>query len=178
MKSILFVGGTRSGKSSLAEKWTISNGKKCLFIATALVEDEEIRKRVHEHQQRRGAAWQCLEAPFFVPQHVEAYAVDVILMDCLSMWLNNRMARGDNDKEILSACDTLSRWIQNLKIPIAIVSSELGQGMVPMSELARRYRDLHGLMNQSIAQACQNVLFISCGLPLCLKGKIPSELQI
>ncbi len=175
--SILFVGGTRSGKSELAEQWANARGTSPLFIATALPEDEETKNRIQMHKIRRGAQWQCLEAPHFAPKQLNKFHTDIILFDCLSMWLNNFMARGDDDADILAAVDDLGFWIEHLHIPIALVSSELGQGMVPMSRLARRYRDLHGLMNQRIAKSCQNVLLVSCGLPLALKGVIPEELK-
>ncbi len=191
MNSILFVGGTRSGKSNLAELWVnnlaeniqrannhknIAHNPVQLFIATAKASDEETKLRITKHKASRGESWQCLEAPCFEPKQIGHASEQIILMDCLTMWLNNLMAQGHNDDEILQKTEQLAIWIENLKNPIAIVSSELGQGMVPMSELARRYRDLHGLINQRIAKACKTVIFVSCGLPLALKGTIPKEL--
>ncbi len=174
--SILFVGGSRSGKSYLAECWANAQGPKRLFVATAKIEDDETKARITTHQARRGDEWQCLEAPYFSPEQVENIW-DVVLIDCLSMWLNNRMSRGDSDADILRATEDLAQWVVGLTVPIALVSGELGQGMVPMSALARRYRDLHGIINQHIAKACNNVLLISCGLPLAIKGTLPEELK-
>ncbi len=176
MSSFLFVGGTRSGKSRLAELWAEHQGPNRLYIATASIEDDETKIRILQHQARRGLGWQCLEAPYFSPDMLKDIQTDVVLIDCLSMWLNNHMAKGHNDNEIHSLVENLAKWIHELNLPLAFVSSEIGLGMVPMSELARRYRDLHGQINQIIAQACQNVLFVSCGLPLVLKGQIPQEL--
>ncbi len=178
MSSILFVGGTRSGKSRLAEKWAEQQGTIRQYIATALAEDVATKKRIGEHQKRRTQGWSCLEAPYFYPQQLQNIQADVVLLDCLSMWLNNHMAKGHDDKKILSLAEDLARWIKDFPIPLAVVTSELGLGMVPMSELARRYRDLHGELNQIMANACQNVIFVSCGFGLSLKGKTTQELKI
>ncbi len=177
MSSILFIGGTRSGKSRLAETWAEHQGPKRLYVATTRIEDEETKQRVLNHQARRKQGWQCLEAPYLTPSQLNTSNVNVVLIDCLSMWLNNHMAKGYDDNSIWELIENLAKHISNFTSPVAIVSNEIGLGMVPMSELARRYRDMHGQMNQAIAQACQNVLFVSCGLPLALKGQIPQELN-
>ncbi len=175
MSSILFVGGTRSGKSQLAEYWAERQGQNRLYIATAIIEDDETKKRVEEHKQRRSTGWQCLEAPYLSSSQLLEYHDNLILIDCLSMWLNNHMACGHDDEKILHCTKELVQCIEQWSAPLAVVSSELGQGMVPINKLARRYRDLHGQINQAFAKACKNVLLISCGLPLVLKGAMPKE---
>ena len=52
---------------------------------------------------------------------------------------------------------------------LIFVTNEVGMGIVPENELARRYRDLVGLCNRIIAAAADEVVLVSCGLPIYLK---------
>ena len=52
--SLLITGGARSGKSSFAEKQTLSYGTPVIYIATAKAYDQEMEKRIQIHKQRRG----------------------------------------------------------------------------------------------------------------------------
>ena len=49
----------------------------------------------------------------------------------------------------------------------------LGLGLVPEHGLSRRFRDLHGLMNQRVAEAAQCVVFMVAGIPQVIKGRLP-----
>ena len=51
--SLLITGGARSGKSSFAEKQTLSYGKPVIYIATAKAYDQEMEKRIQIHKQSR-----------------------------------------------------------------------------------------------------------------------------
>jgi adenosylcobinamide kinase/adenosylcobinamide-phosphate guanylyltransferase len=62
-----------------------------------------------------------------------------------------------------------------------LVSNEVGSGVVPAYPSGRRFRDLLGEMNQSVARVAANVLLLVAGLPLVLKGQLevsyPSEVS-
>ncbi len=179
----LFVGGTRSGKSALALRHAAllythapqNDVKKPVFIATAKAYDQEMQARIDAHKQERKEQkipWHCVELPLLSMQKLENIQKEasVILVDCLSLWLSNAMEHLD-DTEILTQTQLLSAWALQCPVPLVMVTSEVGQGMVPMHALARRYRDAHGLLNQNMAQSCAHVFLVSCGLPLALKGK-------
>ena len=89
-----------------------------------------------------------------------------MLVDCLTLWLSNLMAAGrDIDAERERLCAALPK----LSAPTVIVSNEVGQGIVPMDPLARRFRDEAGLLNQSVAACADRVVLVVAGLPLDLK---------
>ena len=100
----------------------------------------------------------------------------VVLFDCVSLWVANLMAADMTENDILDRVDALAASIVDYPLPLALVSAEAGLGMVAMSSLGRRFQDTLGLANQALARECDTVLFVSCGLPLVLKGRLPEEI--
>ncbi len=176
MRKILFVGGTRSGKSALAQRCAESLGQRCLYVATACSQniDDEMQERIATHQALRGKAWQTWEAKEIGKRsgcdfsNIPMQDVDAILIDCLTLWLSAQLLEGQNIEHKVQA---LEQYITQCPLPLLMVSSEVGQGIVPTSTLAREFRDWHGMLNQRVAQVCDTVTLVSCGLPLLLKGK-------
>ncbi len=189
MSSILFVGGTRSGKSGLGQQHAESLGERRLYVATACAsplsakdshdlpeqaeKDAEMQKRIKAHQDARKFGWQTFEAYGRDFSDIPTKDVDVVLIDCLTLWLSAQLFE---DKNVEHALQNLERFIQNCPLPLIMISSEVGQGIVPMGALSREFRDWHGLLNQRVARLCETVLLVSCGLPLALKGKVPYSL--
>ena len=60
-KIILITGGQRSGKSTKAEELALSLSDNPVYLATAHIWDDEFRKRVQKHQERRGPQWTNIE---------------------------------------------------------------------------------------------------------------------
>jgi adenosylcobinamide kinase/adenosylcobinamide-phosphate guanylyltransferase len=50
-----------------------------------------------------------------------------------------------------------------------LVSNEVGLGIVPDNELARRFRDAAGRLHQRIAAQADHVVFMVAGLPMKVK---------
>ena len=188
MESIFFVGGTRSGKSALAQRWAEAQSPRRLYLATCRVEDAEMAARVALHQEARGTGWQCREEslePLTVLMEIRTghYGTaedggNVVLLDCISLWIANLLAAGLSDEAVLERvqhlADTISQWQEEGCGPsLAIVSSEVGSGIVPVTPLGRQYRDVLGKANQILARACTRAVLVSCGLPLALKGTLP-----
>lgn len=190
-RSVLLVGGTRSGKSDLALRFAERVAPRRIFIATATVGDAETRTRVERHQQQRGAGWTTVEAPLEVlevlqgqvkalslPQDGEQkYAAPAIVLDCITFWLFNLQEQGLDRAAILDKVRQLAAWVRLSPLPLAVVSSELGQGLVPATPMGRAFRDVAGEANQVLAAAFPHVVLVSCGLPLALKGIMPEELR-
>ena len=178
--SLLFIGGCRSGKSALAQRWAEVCGPRRTYIATCAVQDAEMAARVARHQALRGAGWETVEAPEDAPtalMRAAASQPDAIVLDCITLWLSALCAKGLAPDAILQEVDALADILRRPPCPVAVVSNELGLGMVPMAALSRTFRDLSGEAHQKLAAACGTVLFVTCGLPLALKGSIPHALH-
>lgn len=111
-----------------------------------------------------------------MPKGPETAVPGVILLDCISLWIANLLARDQDEKAILRRVSALGERLAAPPLPVAVVSAETGLGLVPMSPLGRAFNDVLGLANQELARVCRHVVFVSCGLPLALKGALPEEL--
>lgn len=185
----LFVGGVRSGKSALAQKWAEAQAQRRLYLAACKVADAEMVERVRLHQAARGPEWSCLEEPLNIVSALDSLWVEkpspgagcgpgVILLDCVSIWLANLLEAGLDDAAVLGRVDALTASLGRRTLPVAVVTAETGLGLVPSSALGRRFLDLLGLTNQRLAQAADPVIFVSCGLGLALRGNLPRELLV
>jgi adenosylcobinamide kinase/adenosylcobinamide-phosphate guanylyltransferase len=165
----LVLGGARSGKSRLAEKLTraaLTDQLIPTYIATAQAWDDEMRARIAQHQHDRGMDWTTIEAPHDMPEAIRSSDDAPLLVDCLTLWLSNRMlAEADLDADRTALLEALaSRPASTL-----LVSNEVGFGIVPETPLGRRFRDAQGILNQKIAAAADCVILTAAGLPLVMK---------
>jgi adenosylcobinamide kinase / adenosylcobinamide-phosphate guanylyltransferase len=163
----LVLGGARSGKSRYAENLIAASRPPWIFVATAEADDAEMAARIALHRRRRGTDWQTVEAPHDVAVALAAAAATApVLIDCLTLWLSNRMlADADLETEIVR----LEAALDARRGPVVLVSNEVGFGIVPDNELARRFRDLQGRLNQRLAARADRVVLVVAGLPIVVK---------
>ena len=166
MATTLILGGARSGKTSLALKRAEAWPGRPVMIATAEALDDEMAERIARHRAERGPEWRTVEAPLALAEALGELAVDEIaVVDCLTLWLSNLMhAERDPEAETQGLIAALAGR------EAILVSNEVGLGIVPETPLGRRFRDAAGRMNQALAVAADQVLFVAAGLPLVLKG--------
>jgi len=168
----LVIGGCRSGKSRFA--LTAANavpGRRKIFLATSVPRDLEMTKRVQAHQAERGKDWITVEEPVNIHACLSAHAdtADVILVDCLTLWLSNMMAAHMDDKEIENRLKKTAQAGSCIPCPVFLVSNEVGSGIVPENPLARKFRDLAGHMNQFMADTADRVVLTVAGQALQIK---------
>jgi adenosylcobinamide kinase/adenosylcobinamide-phosphate guanylyltransferase len=169
----LVLGGARAGKSVYAERLiagTLAAGQTALYIATAEAHDAEMAERIAQHRARRGAVWQTRAAPLALAEALRSAARSgqPVLVDCLTLWVSNLLAV---EQDIDAAARDLVAALGEARGPVALVSNEVGLGIVPDNALARAFRDHAGRLHQSIAAIADRVVFVAAGLPLVLKEK-------
>lgn len=164
------IGGARSGKSLFAlQKASALPGSKA-YIATAQALDDEMKERIEKHKKERTEEWMTFEEPLNISALIKDIQgkYDVILLDCLTLWLSNLMLNNfDTNKEI-------ERLINALRLTpnaphMFIVSNEVGMGIVPDNELSRRFRDLSGYLNQKVAEIADEAYLVTAGIPIKIK---------
>lgn len=172
-KLILITGGCRSGKSQFALDYANRHFHKKLYLATSEALDEEMVKRIEHHKKSRGPDWQTVEEPIKIAEAIRQHENDmeVILLDCVTLWLSNLLMRQKSDHEIMNEVSRLMDTVKQGQTSFIFVSNEVGMGIVPVDPLGRRFRDLAGMANQKIAEAAQTVVFMVSGIPIFLKGK-------
>jgi len=165
----LILGGTRSGKSAFAQQRATASGLNVIYLATAQAGDTEMAERIARHRAARPGDWGLVEEPLALAAALRAYAAPnrCLLVDCLTLWLSNLLAVGDN--ALAAETQNLLAALPTLPGHLLLVSNEVGQGIVPAHPLARRFRDEAGRLHQTVADRCDRVSFIMAGLPLTLK---------
>ena len=167
---VLVLGGARSGKTGFAERMAMRAGESPLYLATAQTLDAEMTERVRLHQQQRHKRFSTLEEPIALTTALRAAAKkhDVILVDCLTLWITNLLVAG---ADVANAVDELAAALPDIdSARVILVSNEVGLGIVPDNAMARMFRDLAGAAHQRLAEICEEVHFVIAGLPMTLKG--------
>lgn len=181
MGCVLVLGGARSGKSTYAEllarRLSDHDGLSVSYLATAEASDEEMATRIRRHQSNRPTDWQTIEESLEVATWIESQTErQVILIDCLSLLLNNWMfLEHCTEDGFFRRMKELVTTIQRSPSTIIVVSNEVGQGIVPVNPLSRQYRDWLGLLNQAVARIASSAILVIAGIPVDLK-KLQVEL--
>lgn len=167
-KSLLVLGGARSGKSRYAQAAAESLSGELVFIATAQAFDDEMTAKIARHRAERGPRWRTVEAPIELADVIEAEGKGgvVMLIDCLTLWASNLLL---SEEDAQPRVVKLVAAIVSSDARIILVSNEVGMGIVPDNVLARRFRDLAGEINQRVAAAVENVDLAVAGLTLRVK---------
>ena len=167
---ILVLGGAASGKSQAALKKAGRTAPKA-FVATGQALDAEMRARIARHRATRSQDWDTAE----VPRDLAAWfrskgkAYRTIVVDCLTLWLNNQCGRRVAKADLAADVSDLIEAIRDTSAKVVLVSNELGFGLVPMSRRARAFRDVAGRVNQQVAEAADEVYVVISGQSLRLK---------
>lgn len=166
---IFLTGGARSGKSTLAVDLAKRSGRQVRVIATAEAGDPEMELRIRAHQASRPASWALVEEPIDLAAVLRGSGDDVVLVDCITLWLANLLAERD-DETILALVDEAVAITAGRSSETIVVSNEVGSGLVPMDPIGRRFRDLQGWANQRFARAADMAYLVVAGRSLRLEG--------
>ncbi|MFT5684693.1 MAG: adenosylcobinamide kinase/adenosylcobinamide-phosphate guanylyltransferase [Myxococcota bacterium] len=169
MGALIFIGGgARSGKSTLGLTLAERTGPRRVFIATAQAWDDEMIARITRHRDERDDTWHTVEEPLAVAGCIRAQTdCDVVLLDCLTLWLTNLLLAETAD--IQAHVADLIAAIASAPFDVIVVTNEVGLGIVPANALSRRFRDEAGFAHQALAAAAQSVYFGAMGMLLRLK---------
>ncbi|MEM9061350.1 MAG: bifunctional adenosylcobinamide kinase/adenosylcobinamide-phosphate guanylyltransferase [Pseudomonadota bacterium] len=164
-RTTLVLGGARSGKSARALELAVDSPRT--FVATAEPIDGEMAERISLHQAERGPEWGLIEAPLAITDSIKKHTEGTLLIDCLTIWLNNLMY---HERDVAAETARLIEALGAARAPVVLVSNEVGLSIAPENALARRFRDAQGRLNQQVAAVVERVEFIAAGLPMVLKG--------
>jgi adenosylcobinamide kinase/adenosylcobinamide-phosphate guanylyltransferase len=150
---IVVGGGVRSGKSRFAQGMARRLGKRRAFVATAQALDEEMKARIRRHVEEREGLFVTEEVPLEVPAALGRLyeTTDVILVDCLTLWVSNLLTKGAAQSDMTAAYDRLANVLRRRTVPVILVTNEVGLGIVPETPLGRRFRDEVGTLHQILA---------------------------
>ena len=165
----LVVGGARSGKSRYALTAAEALSPCPVLVATATAEDAGMAERIRRHREERGAHWRLVEEPLSLSTVIRsADSGDVLVVDCLTLWISNWLCGADPGgwpQERAAFLDVLAKTGTRL----FLVSNEVGMGVVPVGELSREFVDQSGWLHQDIAALADRVTLMHSGIPVPVK---------
>ena len=166
---ILITGGARSGKSTYAEKLALRLAPNPVYLATARIWDEEFRKRVIHHQERRGTEWMNIEEEKELSRH--SLSGRIVLIDCITLWCTNFFfdLNADTDQALAAAKEEFNRFTTQ-DATFIFVTNEIGMGGTSENEIQRKFTDMQGWMNQYIASRADEVILMVSGIPVKIKN--------
>lgn len=179
----LIIGGVRSGKSRFAADLAsrLAGNRPVLFVATAQRGPSAgMEARIERHRASRPEHWQTVETPLDLAGALrQASGVGAVLVDCLTIWISNILhesgdsdapgfearARADLDRRVADLLDAL----RSTKVPVVLVTNEVGQGVAPPTRLGVVFADLQGEVNQQMAARADAVWQLVAGIPVRIK---------
>ena len=167
----MIIGGCRSGKSGHALHLADPLAENKIFMATCVPRNKEMKQRVLHHQKQRNPNWKTLEVPIFLSEAIRENSGPghVILVDCLTLWINNLLLEKYDPENIDRNIQKLVQSLEKTECPVILVSNEVGTGIVPENRLARLFRDVAGFANQKIGASVDRVIWMVAGIPVEIK---------
>ena len=179
MAVTLLLGGAASGKSRTATALAVSSGSPVTLLVTAEALDEEMARRIARHREERPMGWTVVEEPLALTDAIERAAEgDVLIVDCLTLWVSNLLAdEAMTDEDVLARAAATAKAAAVRRAAAIVVSNEVGAGIVPANSLARRYRDLLGRVNAVFAQEAATVALMVAGRAVTLSDPLTLEMR-
>lgn len=165
----LITGGQRSGKSRFAQQLALQKSDRPVYLATARIWDEDFNERVNHHKNDKGENWETLEIPVTISE--ADIAGKVVLLDCITLWLTNLFFDYQNlsvDEIFKMAVKEFEKFIE-ASADLLVVANEIGMGGHAANEIARKFTDLQGWMNQHIASQANEATLMISGIPVKIK---------
>ena len=168
----LVLGGARSGKSRYAQE--LATGfDEVVFLATAQPSDPEMKAKIERHRKERPSAWKTVEVPFDLARAIDQHGrlSRFLIVDCLTTYTANLLVvKQESRQAIMDRIDSICRALLSTQASVALISNEVGGGIVPEYPSGRAFRDLLGEANQRVARVCQNLVLMVAGCPLSIKS--------
>ncbi len=170
---ILITGGSKCGKSSLAERLLQNISKNKYYLATMKPFGEDAHQAISRHREMRKAKNFITIEQYTDIDKIQIPAHSAVLLECMGNLCANEMFRED---EIFYPVEKI---IRNLKFlhamtdMLVIVTNEVGMDGISYSAGTMQYISAMAELNQNIAQMADTVIECVCGIPLVIKGEIP-----
>ena len=156
---VLFIGGIKSGKSRHAESFALQHSrKKPYYLATTEFFDDEMKKRIKRHKRQRKKRFKTIEEPLKLSKAIKK-CDDIVLIEDISMWLNN-MLYHDKSKKI----EKELQKVLSLPQDMVFVINNVGESVVSDNALVREFCDRNGVLSQLLARECDVVYSVVAGI--------------
>lgn len=162
----LFIGGIKSGKSKNAEEYALSlSEQKPYYLATTEFFDEEMKQKVTLHKIQRSDRFITIEEGVNLPLALTGLTNKTVLVECVSMWINNMLHHKHSEGEMIEQIKELSK----LSLNLVFVLNDVSCSVVSDNRLVRDFVDISGRISQLLAQICDEVFVTTAGIKVKIK---------
>lgn len=175
---VLVLGGTKSGKTSWAQRRALDIEKKTglgvSYIATAEPLDDEMAERIERHKEDRPSRWTTWERPIEIHSVLKEAGENrsVILLDCLTLLMSNIMFLDPSEpvKEVVKKkiFKEISLFLDEAEAlentTFIIISNQVENGLVSEHKIGRMFQDIAGMAHQLIAERATEVIIMNAGI--------------
>ena len=169
----LLTGGSKCGKSSLAERILEAYPAEKLYIAAMQPYGEDAQAIIaRHHAMRLGKGFRTVEC-YTDSERLEIPHKCAVLLECLGNLCANEMFR---DSGICDPFPPVRAGILHLKAhaeELVIVTNEVGADGITYSAETMQYIRNLGKINAFAAACADTVIECTAGIPLLLKGELP-----
>lgn len=159
----LVIGGTRSGKSEVAERRASELVPPVLYLATGAASDPDMAERIAAHRARRPESWMTLECGADLIEALREHS-GTVLVDSLGSWV---AATPDFMVDVGALCKALAQRPGDT----VLVSEEVGLGVHAATEAGVRFADALGEVNREVGDCADEVLLVVAGRILRLEER-------
>lgn len=164
-KKALFIGGVKSGKSLNAQNYILNISKdKPIYLITSEFIDREMKLRIDSHKELRGDKFITIEEPLKIYESISE-SMTPVLVECITMWINNMLYHDFKLEDMISQIEKILKSDKS----VVFVLNDVGSGIVPDNELARKFVDISGKISQIIASGCDEVFHTIAGISTKIK---------
>jgi adenosyl cobinamide kinase/adenosyl cobinamide phosphate guanylyltransferase len=171
----VLLGGARAGKSAAALELAARWDGEVVFLATAEARDHEMAERIARHRAERPQAWTTVEEPLELAAALRGLDSQLVIVDCLTLWVANLLGRGEGAEAILAQGEAVAAAAADRAAPVVAVTNEVGLGIVPDTPLGRAYRDLLGGVNRAFVERAERAALVVAGRLLPLERRLESS---
>ncbi|MBE6063028.1 MAG: adenosylcobinamide kinase/adenosylcobinamide-phosphate guanylyltransferase [Clostridium butyricum] len=158
----LIIGGSKSGKSDIAERISLElNKNKVIYIATMKPYDDEDKKRIEAHIRKRyGYNFVTIEKTEDIDElSMSINSQDTVLIDSITSLLNNEMFKGNiiNNKAGSKIVSDIKKIIDK-RCNTVIVSDYIFNDSIQYDEVTENYKKQLAFINKKLAQYSDKVI--------------------
>ena len=168
----LLLGGTRSGKSAIAEQRLVAGPPPHRVVATGRALDFGFARRIAEHKKARPASVAVIETGCAAMEVLAAEAGrgGTVLLDSLDFWLFSCHSQKLEGDLLCALSKGLAPYAAAGDPRLIVVSAEIGLGPVAVDAFTRHFVDDLGRFNQAVAAMAHDVRLVVAGRTLALSG--------
>lgn len=170
--TILVTGGSKSGKSRVAEAIVTASERPRFYIATMMPFGEEAQAAIERHRAMRAGKGFVTVEKYTDIGETELPQDSAVLLECMGNLCANEMFSACAPNPVEKILDGMAALAEKSSL-LVIVTNQVGEDGIWYPTETMHYIKTLGEINRTLARQSHCVIETVCGIPLVLKGEKP-----